>query len=437
MSIFKEYDIRGIYCEELTENHAYKIGRATALFLKTKKIVVGRDVRLSSLALKKALVYGITDQGCDVVDVGYCSTPMSSWLSLKNDVVMVTASHLPKEYNGFKITAKGGKQIGKTTGLKKIEKLALSGKFPEPKRRGKVITRKKAAKDYIAYVRRIAPGKLKRLKVVVDAGNGMAGLFVPDLFKNKPVKIFPMYFKPDGNFPNHEPNPVKPEMTKTLQAGVKKEKADFGIAYDGDCDRAFFIDEKGQRISPDMALLLLALHAVKKGQKVIYAVNCSKAVPEGIKAIGGIPILSRVGRTNIALNMRKHRAVIGGELSGHYFFKSNNYADSGDIAFLQMLYLLSKKKKPLSKIIKPLQKYFSTGEINFKVANKNAAMKRVEREFKKFKILRIDGISVDLGDWWFNLRPSHTEPVLRLTIEAKTKQALRKATIKLKKLVKG
>ncbi len=436
MTAFKLYDIRGVYPSELNEGLAYKIGRATVLFLKCKRLVVGIDCRLSSPKLFKAFVKGVTDQGCDVVNIGLCSTPMLYFASFKENAVMITASHNPKQYNGLKICRKGAIALNYKTGLKQIESLVNKNKFPNVLKKGMVL-KKHVLNDYVGFVNKFKK-KISRLKIVVDAANGMAGYVVPHLLKSLPIKIIPMYFELDGSFPNHEPNPLYSENTITLQKKVIQEKADLGIAYDGDCDRVFFIDEKGQKLSAEFSLLLFAEHFVKKNQSVVYSNNCSKIVPEVLEKIKAKPIISSVGHSMVKDAMKKNNTVLGGELSGHFYFKQNHFADSGDIAVILMLNILSSSKKPLSQIVSKYKKYFTSEEIEIKVKDRDKTMKIVEEYYKKNakKISHFYGLTIDLGDWWFILRESQTEIVVKLIVEAKSKEMLEFGINKLRKLIK-
>ncbi len=423
MSAFQAYDIRGLYPQDIDEELAYKVGRAIVLFLKTKQILVGMDCRASSLPLKKSLVYGITDQGCDVIDTGYCNTPMCYFASKKISSLMVTASHLPKQYNGIKIAKKGVDVIGEHNGLKELEKITEKCHFPESKKKGK-LTIKNILPDYAKEVRRIVNAKYKPLKVLVDCGNGMAGHVVPSLLKGLPIKYKLLYGEMDGNFPNHIANPLLPENTADLQREVVKGKYDLGVAYDADCDRMFFIDEKGNRVRSDYTFILFAQHLCKKKDHAVYAANMSRIVREKLKELGikGVPNL--VGHTEIPLKMKKIKAQCGAELSGHYYFKKFSYVDSGDVAALYMMAILSKSGKKMSQLVKPLEKYAISGEINYKVADKAKAMKKVEEAFKKYKKEKIDGISFFGQDFWFNLRLSKTENVVRLNADANTRKRL-------------
>ena len=435
MTAFKTYDIRGVYPSEINQELAYKIGRATVLFLKCKKLVVGRDCRLSSPALFKAFVNGVIDQGCDVIDIGLCSTPMLYFASFKENAVMITASHNPKQYNGLKICKKGAIALTYQTGLEKIEHLVKKNKFSNSKK-GRML-KKHVLKDYVSFVNQFRKN-ISRLKIVIDAANGMAGYVVPHLFKSLPVELIPMYFELDGSFPNHEPNPLYSENTRELQERVVREKADLGIAYDGDCDRVFFIDEKGQRLSAEFYLLLIAEHLVKKNEKVVYSNNCSRIVPEVLQQNKTRLIISSVGHSMVKQAMHKNKAVLGAELSGHFYFKQNNFADSGDIAVILMLNILSSSKKPLSQLVARYKKYFTSEEIEIKVKDRDKTMKLIEQHYKRKakKISHFYGLTIDLEDWWFILRESQTEEVVKLIVESLNKELLNVKIDELKSLIK-
>jgi len=424
--IFKSYDIRGIYPSELCEETAYKIARAAVQFLKSKTMLIGRDCRESSLPLKKSFVYGVTDQGCNVVDTGYCNTPMCYYAAYKMDATMITASHNPKEYNGLKIIRKGALPLGYNAGLNKIEALAQKCHFTDPAKRG-TVTNKNILPEYVKAVRKIVNGKYAPIRVLIDCGNGMAGHVVPALLKGLKVKYKLLYGEMDGTFPNHEANPLIPENTAELQKKVVEDGYDFGIAYDADCDRVFFIDNKGRRVMSAHALILLAKHMMKKGQSLAYAVNMSRIVKEAAEEMGLKAHPSKVGRTEMPLVMRKNKCVVGGEVSGHFYFKEFLYADTGDVAALTMLSLLSQSGMKLSEMIKPYERYATSEEINYKVKDKFEVLKRVEQTYKGKVTMRIDGINIDAGDYWFNLRLSNTENLVRLNAEAKSKAKLNQA----------
>ncbi|MEM4282740.1 MAG: phosphomannomutase/phosphoglucomutase [Candidatus Woesearchaeota archaeon] len=438
--IFKAYDIRGIYPSELDEQIARRIGRAFVSALGSKKVIVGRDCRISSPKLAAALIEGILEQGADVIDIGLCSTPMIYFASQSADAIMVTASHNPKEYNGFKLCKKGGIRIAQKSGISKIEQIFKQGKFvPVAKAKGKHFKRH-LLPSYVFHVLKFARG-IKKLKLVVDGGNGMAGLTFPAIARRLPCKVIPLCFKLDGNFPNHPPNPFLTGVLKELQERVVKEGADLGIAFDADCDRVAFVDEKGKIARGDLIALLIARDILKRkaGAKIFCDVRCSRVVEEEIKRLGGRFERSKVGHAFIANKMRKEDAEFAGELSEHYYFKENFYCDSGDIAVIHMLNILSEEKKPLSALIKPFQRYYQSGELSFEASQQVA--KRIVSVlveiYSSGRQSRLDGLTVEYKDWWFNIRPSHTEAMIRLNVEAKTKKLLDKRLEEIKKHILG
>lgn len=432
MSIFKAYDVRGIYPEELNEELAYKIGRAFITFLKIDKVAVSQDMRTSSKPLKEQLIKGITDQGADVIKVqGLCSTPrnyFACWFLKTPGSIMVTASHNPGKYNGFKFTREQAIPISGDTGIKDIEKLVKNNKFKDPKNKGKVI-KKDITEDYKKHILKfINPKIIKPLKVVIDAANGMGGKDMELILNNLPLKVTKMYFKPDGSFPNHEADPLKEENLEDLKKEVKKQKADFGITLDGDADRVFFVDENAETIPADFITCLIAEEYLKNnpGAKVLYDLRSSWIAKETIENLGGKASMSRVGHAFIKQQMRKEKGIFAGELSGHFYFGDNFYTDSGVIAALKVIQIISEKGKSLSELIKPLKKYSVSGELNSEVKDKEAKMKELAKIYKDGKISWLDGIRIDFDDWWFNVRPSNTEPLLRLNLEAKTKNLMEK-----------
>lgn len=435
-NIFKAYDIRGIYPVELNEDSAYLIGRAFAVMSKAGKITVGTDMRLSGPALKKAFINGVTDEGVDVKDIGLIPVDAIYYAVGKmgdESAVMITASHNPKEYNGFKMVLKGMEWPVISELLEQVKK--LDSKVCENK--GEV-TEENITPGYVNHVLSfVDTDKIEPFKVVVDAGNGMAGEIIPILTEGLPLNIIPLNFKLDGNFPAHPSNPLLPESQKEICEAVVREKADFGVIFDGDTDRLVFIDETGKFVSADMTLLLLAKSFLEKepGAGVVYTVICSKIVPEMIKKWGGRPLLSKVGYNSISALMRQEKGAIGGELSSHYSFRDNGYSDSGFIAFLLLLQVLSSYNKPLSEIIKPFCVYAKSPELNFKVADKEAIIEKVKEKYIDGKQTFLDGISVEYKDWWFNVRPSNTEPLLRLTIEADTQEILTEKIEELTKII--
>ena len=440
MSIFKAYDIRGIYPKELDEDIAYKIGRATAYFLKAKQIVVGRDIRLSGKRLFDALAEGITDQGVDVIDIGLCSSPMLyfavNFLKAKGSV-MVTASHNPKEYNGFKFTRENAIPISEDTGIKDVERLVNKNQFKDAQKKGKII-KKEVLSDYTNFVLKFAKN-IKPLKVVIDTANGMGGLEVPKVFEKLKCEVIPLFFKLDGTFPNHDPNPLKGESLRFLIEKIKKEKADLGIAFDGDADRVFFTTEQGEIIPADFITCLIAKEMLKHHpkEKILYDLRSSWIVKETVEEAGGKASMSRVGHAFIKEQLRKENGIFAGELSGHFYFRDAFYTDSGIIAVIWILNLLSAENKKFSELIKHLKKYYASGEINSEVEDKEGKMKELANLYKDGKISWLDGIRVDFDNWWFNVRPSNTEPLLRLNLEAKSKEFMEKKRDEILRVIRG
>ncbi len=447
-SIFKSYDIRGIYPKNINKKTAYLIGKSLIRYTKKQKIVIGRDMRISSPILFKGLTEGITSEGAKVYDLGKIATECLYFAVGNYNYelgVMITASHNPKEYNGLKIIQKNnnnlletipGKNLIKIT--KETEKLEKDKKIPLKQKKG--IKKINIWQDYLNYILSFVSLKdISHFKIVIDASNGMAGKAIPMLTKKLPfLTIIPLNFKLDGNFPAHSPNPLSPEAPKEAGEIIKKEKADFGFIFDGDADRIFLIDEKGKLVRGDITLLLLAKHFLEKepGKGIIYNLICSKAVPEFIKKWGGRPIRSKVGFVNISELMIKKDAIMGGELAGHFSFKDYFCHDSAFITFLILLEIISKNKKPVSKLTKELSPYFKLPEINFRVSNKELILKEIKKKFSDAKQDYLDGITVEYSNWWFNIRPSQTEPLLRLTIEANNKNLLKEKKKMLVNLIK-
>ncbi len=443
MSIFKAYDVRGVYPTELNEELAYKVGRAFTSFLKVDKAAVSQDMRDSSESLKKALVRGITDQGADVIDVeGLCSTPrhyFACWFLKTKGSIMVTASHNPGKYNGFKFTRQEAIPISGDTGIKDIERLVIKNRFKEPKKKGSII-KKDITLDYKKHILNfIDIKKIKPLKVVIDAGNGMGGADIELVLDKLPIKAVKMYFKPDGSFPNHEANPLNEENLRDIKKRILSEKADFGIALDGDADRVFFIDENSEVIPADFITCLIAEEYLKRnrGEKVLYDLRSSWVVKEVIERNGGKPGMSRVGHAFIKEQMRREEAVFAGELSGHFYFRDNFYTDSGIVAALKVIQIISEKGKRLSELVRPLRKYYASGEINSEVEDKEGRMKELAEIYKDGKVSWLDGIRIDFNDWWFNVRPSNTEPLLRLNLEAKSKKLMEEKRDEVLKIIRG
>ncbi len=422
--IFKAYDVRGIYPGELNEDVVYATARAFCVFLGEEKLVLGRDMRLSSPALSAAFIRGANDQGVDVVDIGLCSTDMIYFASGKLDLpgAMFTASHNPKDYNGLKLCKRKAAPISEDTGILEIKELALSGDWPEPARQGGVETIDMLPQYVQHCLTFIDVGAVQPLTIVVDAGNGMAGKLIPAIFDHLPCRIIPMFFELDGSFPHHQPSPIEPENIKIVQDKVLEEGADLGLAFDGDADRVFLVDDKGEPVSGSLTTAMVAKRMLQTnpGAKVIYNLINSWVVPETIREYGGEPIRERVGHSFIKQTMAETGAVFAGEHSGHYYFRENYRADSGLIASLIVVELVSLEEKPLSEILEPFRKYYATGEINSEVADIPAKLTEIAERYSGGKLDRTDGITVEYDDWWFNVRPSNTEPLIRLNLEAKT-----------------
>jgi phosphomannomutase len=425
--VFKAYDVRGLYASELDEEGAYAIGRAYVEQFQPGRIAVGRDMRLSSPGMAAALVRGAVDAGCDVLDLGLVGTEMLYFavgdLALDGGVA-VTASHNPKQYTGMKIVRAGALPVGGDSGLLEIRDRALAGPG-EPASGGSV----REVDIWPAYVERVLSfvdvDALAPLKVVIDAANGMAGVMLPPVLELLPhVETVRHYFEPDGSFPNHEPNPLLPENRRFIVERTTAEGADFGVAFDGDADRCFFVDDEGEFVPGDFVTALLAesVLAREPGAKIIYDVRASWAVPETIKQNGGVPLVNRVGHAFIKHRMREEGAVFGGEVSGHYYFRDFSQADSGVIPFLLMLELVSRKGTKLSEILRPYrERYFITGELNTPVPDVELKLRELEERFAaQGEISHLDGVSVVADDWHFNVRPSNTEPLLRLNLEARS-----------------
>jgi phosphomannomutase len=428
--VFKAYDVRGIYGEELDEEGAYAIGRAYAEQFEPRKIAVGHDMRVHSPAMQQAVIEGARDAGTDVIDVGLVGTEMVYFAVGELDLhggVAVTASHNPKDYTGMKIVRRGALPVGGESGLLDVRERALAG-FGAVGRRGSVET----VDVYPGFVERVLSfvdvDAIKPLRVVIDSANGMAGVMLPPVLDRLPVHATRCFFEPDGTFPNHEPNPLLPENREFIVRKTLEERADLGVAYDGDADRCFFVDDRGEFVPGDFvtALLAAAVLAKEPGGKVIYDLRASWAVPETIERAGGIPLMNRVGHAYIKHRMREEDALFGGEVSAHYYFRDFSQADSGVVPFLLMLELISKAGKPLSEILAPYrERYFITGEINTRVADVSSKLEELQERFgQEGKVSHLDGVSVEAEDWHFNVRPSNTEPLLRLNLEARSAELM-------------
>ena len=442
-ALFKAYDVRGIAPQDLSPELAYRIGQALVLELKVDAIAVGRDMRVTGPLLSAGLIDGIRDQGADVTDLGLVSTDALYFAVGKYGFpagVMITASHNPPEYNGFKICRSEARAVSFDDGIKQIRDLAVANDFPQVAgKRGDLLT-KDVLSAYAEHVLgMIDVRKLKPLKVAIDAGNGMAGKTVPIVFKTLPIEIIPLYFELDGHFPNHLANPIEPENVRDLQKTVVDNKCDLGIAFDGDADRMFLIDEQGRAVGGDMVTAMVAISLLKKypGAAVCYNLICSRSVPEAIVANGGRPVRTPVGHSLIKKIMREEDAIFGGEHSGHFYFRDNWYADSGVIAALTVLELVSEQGKPPSEVLAPLDTRKRSGEINMKVADAKAVMAVVEKQYVAAggKVDHLDGVTIDFPEWWFSLRASNTEPLLRLNVEADTAELLAEKSAKVQALI--
>ena len=435
-ALFKAYDVRGLAPDELTPEITYAIGRAMVASLDLDEVAVGRDMRVSGPALSAALIDGIRDQGANVTDIGLVSTDALYFVVGRfgfSAGVMVTASHNPATYNGLKICREDARALSLTSGLAEIRDLVLQGSPPIVDGQRGTLKRQDMVDPYVDHVLRLVDtANIKPLKIGVDAGNGMAGLTIPRIFRHLPCTIVPLYFELDGTFPNHEANPLEPENVEELQQVVLREKCDLGVAFDGDADRMFLIDERGRFISGDIVTAMVAGKLLERdpGAAVVYNLICSRAVPEIIARLGGRPVRSRVGHSYIKETMRAEDAVFGGEHSGHFYFRDNWYADSGMIALLIVLELISEADCPLSEILRPLDQYVRSGEINSDVVNPNATMQGVEAFYEgtASTIDHLDGVTIEFSDWWFNLRPSNTQPLLRLNVEAEDPETLNRKT---------
>lgn len=437
--IFKAYDIRGVYPDQLNEDLAEKIGYGLGKTFQVKTLAVGGDMRLSTPSVKEALFKGILATGTNVVDIGLVTTPMVYFAVGKygyDGGVMVTASHNPGQYNGFKICRKEAYPVSYETGIQEIEEIVLNEEIVPAEKTG-TVTQKEILDDYLEHVLSFAED-ISPLKVVADAGNGVEGLTLEKLFQKTPCDFTGLYLELDGRFPNHEANPLDLKNMQDLVAKVKETKADFGVAFDGDGDRAAFVDEQGTVISNDLTTALIAQEILARdpGSTFIYDLRSSQIVKEEVTRLGGRALESRVGHSFIKSLMRKEDAAFGGELSGHFYFRDNFFTDSGLLALISILNLLSKKKKPLSELVKPLRKYFSTGEVNFKVADPDAKIKELEKQFSDAEVYFLDGITVRYSNWWFNVRKSNTEPMLRLNLEAETELLMNEKKSEIESLLK-
>ena len=444
-TIFKSYDVRGVVPEQLNKEIAYKIGRAFVKFLGCKKAYIGYDMRISSNELKTALINGMTDQGSDVVDLGEVSTDTVYYASGQYNApgIMLTASHNPKQYNGIKFCKESAQALSFDEGLKQVKEMVERDEF-EDKEKGNVTEEDILDEYFEKLISFVDKEKIKKMKIVVDAGNGMAGKLIPILAKKLPqLEIVPLYFELDGTFPNHPANPIDLNNLKDLMAKVKEESADIGLAFDGDADRVYLVDNKGDFVTASMtgAMVAKAMLKKNKGAKIVYNIVTSWIVPDKVKEYGGSCIETKVGHSIIKPVMRKEDAVFGTEHSGHYYFRDLFYADSGMLTSLYVLQLISEQDQSLDEVLKEFRVYHAIEETNTKVENKDKVLAGIAEKFKNDKDVvsykDFDGIRVDFEDWWFNVRPSNTEPLLRLNLEAKNKKLMEEKKQEMVELIKA
>ncbi|MFN8554577.1 MAG: phosphomannomutase/phosphoglucomutase [Candidatus Obscuribacterales bacterium] len=456
--VFKRYDVRGVYPSELNEELAYQIGVQFVKLLNARTVVLGRDMRVSGPQLFEALAQGIADGGAQVIDIGLVSTDALYFAVGKyhyDGGIMLTASHNPAEYNGMKFTRQNAEALSLETGLAQIRDAIMNGgrsvssdgsvnsgstggggsknggsynnAKPSQESAGAARIKRDILEDFAAHCLSFIDTKsIKPFKIAIDTGNGMGGKIIPPVFKHLPCEIVPLYFELDGSFPNHPANPLEPENIRDLQEAVKKHKCDLGVAFDGDADRMFILDEKGNLVTGDIVTALVAINTLKHHphQTVLYNVVCSQTVPEVITAHSGKPRRAPVGHSLIKKIMRDEDIIFGGEHSGHFYFRDNWYADSGMIALLQCLQVFSETDKKISEIIAPIDKRFRSGEVNRKVKDIPAAIAKLEAHHTNAELNHLDGVTITYPDWWMNVRSSNTEPLLRINIEANSEDVL-------------
>jgi phosphomannomutase len=429
--IFKAYDIRGLVDSELSPDFAFAVGLAFAKFLEIERepstVIIGEDMRPSSPELAEAFSAGVTSNGTNVIRIGLASTDLLYFAAGSKNLpgAMFTASHNPAAYNGIKLCFSGARPIGKETGLQTIEKFVRQG-MPVAMRPVGIETSENLLEAYADHLHKLVSFKgNRRLKIVIDAGNGMAGFTAPAIFERLGAEITPLYFELDGNFPNHEANPIDPANLRDLQKAVLEHKADIGLAFDGDADRCFLVDEKGESVDPSLLTSLIASRELTKhpGATIIHSLISSRTVVEVVNELGGVPVRSRVGHSYIKALMAETGAVFGGEHSGQFYFKDLWRADSGALAALHALAALGESDQTISQLLAPFKRYFASGEVNSQVADSARVIKSIREKYaalSEFKIDELDGLTVSTATWWFNVRASNTEPLLRLNVEADT-----------------
>ena len=445
MKAFKAYDIRGVYNEDFNKEDVYKIGYFLPELLDVEKILIGYDDRKSSPEVLDSLSRGITDRGVDVHKMGYATTPMVYFATAKYNYkgsVMITASHNPPEYNGLKISRENALPVGYDSGLRELEEM-IENKEVEPvkeAKKGKIIE-KDYKDDYINFYQSYLPD-LSNLNLAIDASNGMTAFILDDILGDKPLYL---YNEVDGTFPNHSPNPFEKENRQDIKKAVMENDVDLGMIFDGDGDRVMFLDENGDFISPDLITALLAEYYIKndRGKDILYDIRTSRSVKEHVEKLGGRSHMWKVGHAYAKLKLREIDGICGGELAGHYYFKDFFYCDSGMLTALIVLNVMEeikKEGKTISELIAELDNYYSSGEINFEIENKNEMMEKVKDHFYKkeepLEFYDFDGYRLEYENWWFNIRPSNTEPYLRLVVEASSKELLKEKVDKLKQIIK-
>jgi phosphomannomutase len=440
-SIFKAYDVRGVVPDDLDEDVARRIGSAFAEWAGAPRIAVAHDCRLSSPSLAAAVREGAVSRGVDVVDAGLASTDLLYFISGSLDVpgVMLTASHNPPRWNGMKFCLAGARPVAEDTGLADIRALAERDEYPGRQAPGRTEERNllDAYADHVLSF--VDVSRLSPLTVVADTANGMGGLVVPAVMERLPVRLIHLFPELDGTFPNHPADPIDPENQRDVKRAVIDEAADVGLAFDGDADRVFLVDERAEGVSGSEVTALVARSMLHRnpGAPIVYNLICSWAVPEVIRESGGEPIRTRVGHSFIKQVMAETGAVFGGEHSGHYYFRDNYRADSGLIAAVVVLEQLSLAGAPLSQLLAPFRRYRASGEINSRVSDQSGSIESIAAAFAGGRQDRTDGLTVEFDDWWFNLRPSNTEPLLRLNVEARTEELLREKTAEVLHLIRG
>jgi phosphomannomutase len=440
--VFKAYDVRGVYPDELDEELALRVGTAFARWVGAERVVLGRDCRLSSPGLSDAFVDGVTGEGMGVVDIGLATTDMvyfaSGRLSLPG--AMFTASHNPARYNGLKLCRAGAAPVGEETGLREIRALVEAGLPPSTREQRGTVEARSMVEPYLEHLLSfVDAGSLAPLRVAADAANGMAGLVVPSLFERLPLHLVPLYMELDGTFPNHPADPIQPENQEDLKRAVLEERCDLGLAFDGDADRVFLVDEGAQGVSGSLVTALVARGMLARfpGATILYNAICSWTVPEVIREHGGVPIRTRVGHSFIKQVMAETGAVFGGEHSGHYYFREHYNADSGLVATMVVVDQMSRAGQPLSELLRPFRRYHDSGEINSVVEDKAGTIQRVAAANADGREDWLDGLTVEYDDWWFNVRPSNTEPLLRLNVEARDEALLAEKTERLLGIIRA